>query len=118
MTLSSVQHPNCTLMPANFSPLASVNKLQELFKGGFLATTMGLSQDEEMPVVPEKAPVMKEESPIEVVPQKTLEGACVGPSPSHIPSSSPPGTTPWLYALDKQIEQLEEIIETNEFEVA
>ncbi|KAI6024371.1 hypothetical protein EDC04DRAFT_2900117 [Pisolithus marmoratus] len=105
-------------MPANFSPLASVDELQELFEGGFLVTVTGLLQDKEMPVVPEEIPVAKEESPIEIVPQETPGRTSPSPSPSWGPSSSPARTTPWLHTLDEQIERLEEIVETNEIEVA
>ncbi|KAI6046998.1 hypothetical protein EDC04DRAFT_2597758 [Pisolithus marmoratus] len=100
-------------MPANFSPLAGVDELQELFEGGFSVTTMGLLQDEEILVMPEGAPATKEESPIEVVPQEIPEGA----SPPHDPSSLPIRTTSWLHALDKQIECLEEIVKMNKVEV-
>ncbi|KAI6009996.1 hypothetical protein EDC04DRAFT_2610403 [Pisolithus marmoratus] len=117
MAPSSVQYPNCTLMPANFSPLAGVDELQELFKGGFSAMVTGLLQDEEMPVAPEEVPVAKEESPIKTIPQETLGRATASSSPQCNPSSSPARMTPWLYALDKQIECLEETIEINEVEV-
>ncbi|KAI6027162.1 hypothetical protein EDC04DRAFT_2605923 [Pisolithus marmoratus] len=114
MTPSSVWYPNCTLTPANFSPLAGVDKLQELFEGGFSAMATGLLQDEEMLVTPEEAPVTKEESPIETIPQETPEGA----SPPRNASSLPVRMTLWLHALDEWIECLEEIIEMNKVEVA
>ncbi|KAI5981254.1 hypothetical protein EDC04DRAFT_2617535 [Pisolithus marmoratus] len=63
------KYPDCTLMPANFSPLAGVNELQELFKGGFSATVTRLLQDEEMLVIPKEIPVVKEESPIKIIEQ-------------------------------------------------
>ncbi|KAI6038664.1 hypothetical protein EDC04DRAFT_2896192 [Pisolithus marmoratus] len=104
-------------MPANFS-LASVNKLQEMFEGGFLVTVTRLLQDEEMPVMPEEIPIVKEELPIKIVPQETPGRMSMSPSPLCGPSSSPARTMPWLHALDKQIKWLEEIIEMNEIEVA
>ncbi|KAI6016730.1 hypothetical protein EDC04DRAFT_2903012 [Pisolithus marmoratus] len=117
MTLSSVHYPDHTLTPANFSPLAGVDELQEMFKGGFSAMATRLLQDEEMPVVPKEIPVAKEESPIEIVPQETPGRTSASPSPSHGPSSSPARMTPWLHALDERIKQLEEIVETNKIEV-
>ncbi|KAI6043427.1 hypothetical protein EDC04DRAFT_2890818 [Pisolithus marmoratus] len=92
MAPSSVQYPDHTLMPANFSPLARVNELQELFERGFSATAMGLLQDEEMLVTTEEIPAAKEESPIKVIPQEIL-GEVV-------------------------IEWLEEIVKMNEVKVA
>ncbi|KAI6014375.1 hypothetical protein EDC04DRAFT_2904138 [Pisolithus marmoratus] len=118
MTPLSVWYPDHTLMPANFSPLAGVDKLQEMFKGGFLVTVTRLLQDEEMLVIPKEIPIEKEESPIKIVPQETLGRMSMSPSPSHGPSSSPARTMPWLHALDEWIEQLEEIVEMNEIEVA
>ncbi|KAI5992630.1 hypothetical protein EDC04DRAFT_2613604 [Pisolithus marmoratus] len=104
-TPSSVWYPDHALTPANFSPLASVNELQELFEGGFLATVTGLLQDKEMLVVPEEVP-------------KLWEGQLQVPLHGATPSSSPARTTPWLYTLDEQIERLEETIEMNKVEVA
>ncbi|KAI6047547.1 hypothetical protein EDC04DRAFT_2596970 [Pisolithus marmoratus] len=95
----------------------SVNELQELFKGGFLAMVTGLLQDKEMPVIPEEIPVVKEESPIKIIPQETLGRTSMSPSPLCGPSSSPARTMPWLHTLDEQIKRLEEIIEMNEIEV-
>ncbi|KAI5987961.1 hypothetical protein EDC04DRAFT_2614646 [Pisolithus marmoratus] len=117
MTPSSVQNPDHALTPANFSPLVSVDKLQELFEGGFLVTTTGLLQDDKMLVMHEEMPVMKEESPIETVPQETPEAAVVSPSPPHDPSSSLARMTLWLHALDECIKWLEEIVEMNEAEI-
>ncbi|KAI5983450.1 hypothetical protein EDC04DRAFT_2616175 [Pisolithus marmoratus] len=117
MTPSLVQYPDHALMPANFSPLASVDKLQELFKGGFLATTMGLLQDDKMLVMHKEMPVMKKESPIKTIPQETPEVAAVNPSPPRDPSSSLARMMPWLHALDEHIEQLEEIVEMNGIKV-
>ncbi|KAI6002494.1 hypothetical protein EDC04DRAFT_2908542 [Pisolithus marmoratus] len=117
MTPLLVHYPDHALMPANFSPLAGVDELQELFEGGFSVTATRLLQDEEMPVVPEEIPVVKEESPIEIVPQETPGRTSPSPSPSRGPSSSPARMMPWLHALAERIEQLEEIVETNEIEV-
>ncbi|KAI6038464.1 hypothetical protein EDC04DRAFT_2603917 [Pisolithus marmoratus] len=118
MTPSSVQYPNHALTPANFSPLAGVDELQELFEGGFSVTVTGLLQDDKMLVVHEEMPVMKEESPIKTIPQETLEAAAVSPSPPHNPSSSPARMMLWLHALDKHIKWLEEIVEMNKAKVA